>query len=108
MLQIVINRDSCIYFACLFLTNFVSLAMLWHTWRYVEPVSTWIAVITATLTSHFMLDLRKVARREPDGHDSDNTLMDDMSFTGTARSTIDVFSSLSHVQSRAVDELPIS
>ncbi|KZT12749.1 uncharacterized protein LAESUDRAFT_689532 [Laetiporus sulphureus 93-53] len=63
LITVVLNRDSCLYFALLFITNFVSLAMLWHTWKYVEPVSTWIAIITATLTSHFILDLRKVSQR---------------------------------------------
>lgn len=60
----ILNRDSSIYFGALFLTNFVSLVTLWHTWKFIEPVSTWIAVMTATLSSHFILDLRKVAARD--------------------------------------------
>ncbi|KAI8976602.1 hypothetical protein BD414DRAFT_495968 [Trametes punicea] len=54
-------RDGTLYFLALSVVNIVGLG-LWHREEVIEPITTWTAVLTAIMTSRFMLDLHEVSR----------------------------------------------
>ncbi|KAI0631153.1 hypothetical protein C8Q77DRAFT_1159851 [Trametes polyzona] len=56
----ILMRNGTLYFVVLLLTNIVGLGLSRRI-ELIEPMSTWIAILTAILTSRFILDLHNAA-----------------------------------------------
>ncbi|KAH9855385.1 hypothetical protein C2E23DRAFT_815610 [Lenzites betulinus] len=56
----ILTRDGTMYFVVLLIANLIGLGLSRHI-ELVEPMSTWTAILTAILTSRFILDLHKAA-----------------------------------------------
>ncbi|KAH9899287.1 hypothetical protein C8Q73DRAFT_313597 [Cubamyces lactineus] len=83
----ILARDGTLYFVVLLLANLVGLSLV-KSFELIQPMSTWIAILTAIMTSRFILDLHEAADPRA-GHDACadlrvGTLSTTMRFPGSA------------------------
>ncbi|EIW55125.1 uncharacterized protein TRAVEDRAFT_51249 [Trametes versicolor FP-101664 SS1] len=81
----ILMRDGVLYFGVLLIANLIGLIIV-RFFVFIQPINTWIAMLTSIMTSRFILDLREAA--DPGRY------YDDLSTNGGGISTL-VFPSTS-------------
>ncbi|OSC97811.1 hypothetical protein PYCCODRAFT_1105342 [Trametes coccinea BRFM310] len=91
-------RDGAIYFALLLIANSVALGLI-KSFTLIQPMSTWIAILTSIMMSRFILDLHEAADPRAD-RDLSSMELDTLSTTmfpfptGTSRARPPPFDSV--------------